>query len=268
MNNWPDLALEILSREPVAMITLAATEGSTPREAGARMLITPTQTHGTVGGGNLEFLLIDQARRLLDSDLSYLQQDYPLGPLVAQCCGGHVRVLIKRLDDASREWLETAALAERTGAPDTLTAGISGEAIVRSIAIAWPASATEGAAVNATRRQPWTQLTEKHPPHQHAPLYLRRRPCRHGSRRYRCVAALPPALDRHARRTRRHAQSRNWPGPHSGHRNSPAAQPLRDPHPRPRTGLPDYPRRPAPRRRQLLRPHRFRYQARQIPFPS
>lgn len=160
MNNWPALALDILSREPVAMITIAATEGSTPREAGARMLITPTQTHGTVGGGNLEYLLIDQARRLFASDLSYLQQDYPLGPLLAQCCGGHVRVLIERLDDASRQWLEPAAHAERTGAPYSLTADISGEGILRRIATTWPAGASEGATINANRRQTWTQLTE------------------------------------------------------------------------------------------------------------
>jgi xanthine dehydrogenase accessory factor len=160
MNTWPALALDLLVQEPVAMITLAASEGSTPREAGARMLVTPTQIHGTVGGGNLEFLLMDQARRLIASDLAYLQQDYPLGPLLAQCCGGHVRVLIERLDDASRQWLEPAAQAEQSGAPYTLTADLTGQAIVRTFISDWRKGAGEGAAVNAPRRQPWTQLTE------------------------------------------------------------------------------------------------------------
>ena len=77
MKNWPQTALACIAAEgQAAMITLAAIQGSTPREAGARMIVTPTQAHGTVGGGNLEFLLIDQARRLLASDLGYLQQDY------------------------------------------------------------------------------------------------------------------------------------------------------------------------------------------------
>jgi len=160
VNNWPTLALDLMAREPVAMVTLAATEGSTPRDAGTRMFVTPTKTHGTVGGGNLEFLLIDQARRLLASDLSCLQQDYPLGPLLAQCCGGHVRVLIERLDAASCLWLDPAAAAEQTGTPYTLTADLTGAVIVRAISSGWPTGVREGAAINATRRQPWTRLIE------------------------------------------------------------------------------------------------------------
>lgn len=160
MNNWPALALELLSREPVAMITLAAAEGSTPREAGARMLVTPTLTHGTVGGGNLEHLLIDQSRRLLASELACLQQDYPLGPLLAQCCGGHVRVLIERLDASSRAWLKPAAEAEQGGTPYTLTANLNDDQLARTFTPGWPATATEGVAINAARRQPWTRITE------------------------------------------------------------------------------------------------------------
>jgi xanthine dehydrogenase accessory factor len=160
VRNWPALARDLLSAEPVAMITLAATEGSTPREAGARMLVTPTLTHGTVGGGNLEHLLIDQSRRLLAGELHYVQQDYPLGPLLAQCCGGHVRVLIERLDASSHAWLQPAAEAERTGHAYTLTASITANRLTRTFSSGWPASASEGAVINAPRRHSWTQLTE------------------------------------------------------------------------------------------------------------
>jgi xanthine dehydrogenase accessory factor len=159
--SWPAFALARIAEEgAAALITLAATEGSTPREAGARMVVSATQTHGTVGGGNLEFLLIDQARRLLASDLAYLQQDYPLGPLLAQCCGGHVRVLIERLDSSSVEWLEPAARSEASAQPYTLTANITGPTLTRTFAFNWPADAIEGATLNASRRQPWTRLTE------------------------------------------------------------------------------------------------------------
>ncbi|MDB5422938.1 MAG: Xanthine dehydrogenase accessory protein XdhC, partial [Phenylobacterium sp.] len=36
-------------------------------------------------------------------------QDYPLGPMLGQCCGGHVRLLVERLDAESRPWLDEAA---------------------------------------------------------------------------------------------------------------------------------------------------------------
>jgi xanthine dehydrogenase accessory factor len=39
-----------------AMVTLARVEGSSPREAGARMIVRPSGGfHGTIGGGALEW---------------------------------------------------------------------------------------------------------------------------------------------------------------------------------------------------------------------
>jgi xanthine dehydrogenase accessory factor len=105
----------MLDAGPAAMVTLAGVEGSAPREAGAKMIIGPDRIAGTVGGGNLEFLLIDQARRLMASDRHVLQQDYPLGPLLGQCCGGRVRVLVERLDAGSADWLQMAATREAAG---------------------------------------------------------------------------------------------------------------------------------------------------------
>ncbi len=41
-------------------------------------------------------------------------QDYPLGPMLNQCCGGRVRLLIERLGPEDIGWL-TAASAEEAG---------------------------------------------------------------------------------------------------------------------------------------------------------
>src|SRR3546814_12428415 len=35
-------------------------------------------------------------------------QDYPLGPLLGQCCGGRVRLLVERVDPAALDWLHDA----------------------------------------------------------------------------------------------------------------------------------------------------------------
>ena len=52
---------------PVALVEVAATKGSTPRETGAYMLVSPVAIHGTIGGGQLEYMAIDKARQVLRS---------------------------------------------------------------------------------------------------------------------------------------------------------------------------------------------------------
>ncbi|MDX8498473.1 xanthine dehydrogenase accessory protein XdhC [Mesorhizobium sp. VK4C] len=49
----------------VALVEVAATKGSTPREAGAFMLVSASAIFGTIGGGQLEFMAIDKARQLI-----------------------------------------------------------------------------------------------------------------------------------------------------------------------------------------------------------
>ncbi|MDO9337860.1 MAG: xanthine dehydrogenase accessory protein XdhC [Caulobacter sp.] len=131
---WATQALKTLTRgEPLALITVVAAEGSTPREAGTRMLVTPLGQSGTIGGGNLEYRATQQARRLLgQSDRAWAMQDYPLGPFLQQCCGGHVRLLLERLDQDSRVWLEPAARAEAAGRPYALKASVCGARLARA----------------------------------------------------------------------------------------------------------------------------------------
>lgn len=80
------------------------------------MLISPDEFWGTIGGGQLEFQVIKQARALMEqTGIDALVQDYPLGPLLAQCCGGHVRILIERFDSRDIAWLARVAIAVETG---------------------------------------------------------------------------------------------------------------------------------------------------------
>jgi xanthine dehydrogenase accessory factor len=43
------------------------------------------------------------------SAANWAVQDYPLGPMLNQCCGGRVRLLIERLGPADLGWLEAAS---------------------------------------------------------------------------------------------------------------------------------------------------------------
>lgn len=106
---WQDLTRQALPREPVALISVLATEGSAPRGPGARMAVTAGAMAGTIGGGRLEHQLVAQARAILAHPVgSWRVQDYPLGPLLGQCCGGRVRVMVERLSDAA--WFDAPTL--------------------------------------------------------------------------------------------------------------------------------------------------------------
>jgi xanthine dehydrogenase accessory factor len=99
MADWTLQAREALSRGPAALVTILATEGSAPRGAGARMVVTKTGLAGSIGGGRLEHQAMAQARAVLELDPgSWRVQDYPLGPLLGQCCGGRVRLLVEHLE--------------------------------------------------------------------------------------------------------------------------------------------------------------------------
>lgn len=82
------------------------------------MLVSPTAIHGTIGGGQLEFMAIDHARALLSGRESEpVTLDIPLGPEIGQCCGGRVALGIRRVDDVLRDELLSAAEAEDARRP-------------------------------------------------------------------------------------------------------------------------------------------------------
>jgi xanthine dehydrogenase accessory factor len=83
--------------EPSVLVTVVTARGSTPREAGCKMVVTREAQYDTIGGGNLEFTCVDAARKLLDGAETPVLRDFPLGPELGQCCGGHVSVLFEPL---------------------------------------------------------------------------------------------------------------------------------------------------------------------------
>jgi xanthine dehydrogenase accessory factor len=103
MQAWLD-ALTMLDRagESSVLVTMLFARGSTPREAGCKMVVTRDALFDTIGGGNLEFACIDAARDMLDGGDGPATRDFPLGPALGQCCGGHVTVLFEQMRPARR----------------------------------------------------------------------------------------------------------------------------------------------------------------------
>jgi xanthine dehydrogenase accessory protein XdhC len=132
-----DLAAKTLAEGGAAvLVRVAVAEGSTPREAGATMVVTAAAMAGTIGGGHLEFHAIAMARQLIAGSAAEACETLPLGPLMGQCCGGRVRLDYRRLDAAAAEALRVAEVAERAARPQVLVfgAGHTGRALALALA--------------------------------------------------------------------------------------------------------------------------------------
>ncbi|WP_153099660.1 xanthine dehydrogenase accessory protein XdhC [Paraburkholderia hayleyella] len=137
MQTWlADLQQLLAHGDAVVLVTVARAEGSAPRDAGTKMIVTRDATRHTIGGGHLEWKAIDTARKLLRDGMrvAHLRrlERFALGPSLGQCCGGAVVLAFERLDIGDLGWVTT--LARRLA---------HGEATVRSVAFATTASAAE-----------------------------------------------------------------------------------------------------------------------------
>ena len=106
-------------------VTIAAVQGSAPREVGAAMLVGPDAIAGTIGGGALEWEAMAIARTMLAEGRTQARQKFALGPALGQCCGGTVVL----------EFSVEAPLSPQGGAPLWVWgAGHVGRAIVAVMA--------------------------------------------------------------------------------------------------------------------------------------
>lgn len=85
-----------VARDGRAVVVLVTgTHGSSPREAGAAMLVTPSTTAGTVGGGTVEARAVELAHAMLAGKAdAQTEVEFPLGPAIDQCCGGRMRLAL------------------------------------------------------------------------------------------------------------------------------------------------------------------------------
>jgi xanthine dehydrogenase accessory factor len=99
MSDWIGaLAQRHAAGEPCVLVTLIEERGSTPRNAGAKMVVTPQEAFDTIGGGNLEFKALAIARELLASgERQSRLERFSLGASLGQCCGGAAVVLFEPL---------------------------------------------------------------------------------------------------------------------------------------------------------------------------
>ncbi|MGY6633291.1 MAG: xanthine dehydrogenase accessory protein XdhC [Alkalilacustris sp.] len=95
------LRAAVAAHGQVVRILVADIRGSTPREAGASMLVWHSGQNGSIGGGALEWQATVQARDCKAPQILRL----PLGPTLGQCCGGSVTLVLEPFDAARLEAL-------------------------------------------------------------------------------------------------------------------------------------------------------------------
>lgn len=125
MNEWIDELADITAAgEAVVIVTVAAVRGSAPREPGAKMLVTASETIGTIGGGQLEFQCTRIAVDMLNATEVPSTQSFPLGSSMGQCCGGVVDILFEPLDLSLPGWLAHLRALHGQREPAILVTGI------------------------------------------------------------------------------------------------------------------------------------------------
>lgn len=132
---WQRLREMLESHGRAALVTVAATRGSSPREAGARMIVAPDGAFtGTIGGGTLEWraIALAQARLAREPEARAEVRSFVLGPDMGQCCGGQVDLLFEVMDERDSSAIDDLAAREAAG-PFATIARIVKSGLVRRI---------------------------------------------------------------------------------------------------------------------------------------
>jgi xanthine dehydrogenase accessory factor len=114
MQAWlHDLQHLLAHGDAVVLVTVARVEGSAPREAGTKMIVTREEARHTIGGGHLEWKAIETARQVLKDGMRSPRmrrlERFALGPSLGQCCGGAVVLAFERLDIGDLGWVTSLA---------------------------------------------------------------------------------------------------------------------------------------------------------------
>ena len=130
------LARFLAAHDAVASVRVERVEGSAPREAGAGMFVAADAAIGTIGGGQAEYMAVEEARALIARGQETGALDLPLGPEIGQCCGGRIRLSRTRMNEAARRAAIRAEAASLEARPQALIfgAGHVGRALAVALA--------------------------------------------------------------------------------------------------------------------------------------
>ncbi|OJH38136.1 xanthine dehydrogenase accessory protein XdhC [Cystobacter ferrugineus] len=120
MTLYAEIATLIAEGRAFVLATVIESAGSTPQKPGSKMVVLEDGSlRGTVGGGAIEFQIIEAARQLLASPERTRTLETHLTHELGMCCGGRMKVFLEKHEAPMRLTLfgaghvarEVAALA-------------------------------------------------------------------------------------------------------------------------------------------------------------
>lgn len=130
---------DFLREEPDSvLVEVTGADGSTPRDTDAWMLVAKSRIFSTIGGGQLEYMAIDHARRALRQGQPAGPMTIPLGPEIGQCCGGRVGLAFEAMTADLAAELVARTDAEIASRPHVYVfgAGHVGDALGMALSLA------------------------------------------------------------------------------------------------------------------------------------
>ncbi|MBL8018493.1 MAG: xanthine dehydrogenase accessory protein XdhC [Leptospirales bacterium] len=89
---------------PFVMATLIETQGSTPQDVGAKMLVDESGLlAGTIGGGKVEFATIQLAQEMIQGNRQYQTISWNLQKDIGMTCGGLVKIFLEHIRPSNWE---------------------------------------------------------------------------------------------------------------------------------------------------------------------
>ncbi|WP_312449876.1 xanthine dehydrogenase accessory protein XdhC [Stutzerimonas nitrititolerans] len=94
---WINALAELQQQgEPCVLVTIIEERGSTPRNAGSKMVVSRERLYDTIGGGHLEYKAQAIAREMLENRVRETRLErFSLGASLGQCCGGTTVLLFE-----------------------------------------------------------------------------------------------------------------------------------------------------------------------------
>ena len=92
--------------EPFVLITVVKTEGSSPSTPGQMMILGMNgTTHGSVGGGTLEMIAIERAKKLLEKKGTLLEEYGLDEKSTGMVCGGKTTLFYQYIGPKNRLYI-------------------------------------------------------------------------------------------------------------------------------------------------------------------
>ena len=134
-----DIRAALDRHDRIAVVMIAAARGSTPRETGAAMLVTPDGATGTIGGGSAEHRALQTAWCILSGgEVTGHMLELPLGPDLDQCCGGHMQVAVAPISKACMETHDASTRPDASNAQQHCLPLWPGGPVFRDPPPGWP----------------------------------------------------------------------------------------------------------------------------------